>query len=334
MSVADAPHTDVAVTSGATTGQDETASGRRLRRAVILALIAVIAVAPLAIYPIFLMKLMCFALFACAFNLLLGYVGLLSFGHAAFFGMGSYLAAYSAKTWGLPPELAVLSGTTLAVVMGFAFGAIAIRRQGIYFAMITLALAQMTYFFSIQTPAFTGGEDGVQGAPRGKLLGLVDLNDNRALYVVVAVVFILSLLFIQRVIRSPFGQVMRAIRDNQTRAISLGYKVDTYKLLAFVLSAGLAGLAGSMKAIVFQVATLNDVHWSMSGVPVIMTLVGGLGTMFGPVVGAIVFVTMENYLTYLGSWVMVIEGFIFFVCVLFFRQGLLGIIPKRWRRWL
>lgn len=310
------------------------ARGRRLRLAMVALLALAVAVAPAFVYPIFLMKLMCFALFACSLNLLLGYTGLLSFGHAAFFGMGSYVSAYVLKTYGLPPELGILAGTAVGVVLGAAFGALAIRRQGIYFAMITLALGQLIYFLSIQNPWFTGGEDGIQSVPRGRLFGLVDLSNDRTLYAVVGVLFILALLFIIRVVQSPFGEVLRAVRDNADRATSLGYQVAKYKLLAFTLSAGLAGFAGAIKAIVFQVATLNDVHWSMSGQPILMTLVGGLGTIFGPVIGALVFVTSEAYLTYLGSWVLVIQGAVFFFCVLFFRQGLLGILPERLRRWL
>jgi branched-chain amino acid transport system permease protein len=289
----------------------------------------VLLVAPYLAYPVFVMKVMCFALFALAFNLLLGYGGLLSFGHAAYFGMSSYVCAYAAKNWGLTPELAILSGVLVSAVLGLAFGALAIRRQGIYFAMITLALAQMVFFFSLQAPKFTGGEDGIQAVPRGKLFGLIDLTGDRALYYVVAVIFMAGLLLIYRIIHSPFGQVCKAIRDNEPRAISLGYRANQYKLAVFVLSASLAGLAGATKAIVFQLASLTDVHWSMSGEVVLMTLVGGLGTVFGPIVGALVIVSMQNYLASLGAWVTVVQGVIFVVCVLLFREGIVGVIAKK-----
>jgi branched-chain amino acid transport system permease protein len=310
------------------------ASGHRLRLLMVLLLAIIVVVAPMFVYPIFLMKLMCFALFACSLNLLLGYTGLLSFGHAAFFGMGSYDSAYVLKYGGVTPEVGILGGTLVGVLLGAAFGSLAIRRQGIYFAMITLALGQLVYFLSIQNPWFTGGEDGIHGLQRGRLFGLIDLSNDMTLYAVIGALFILGLLFVIRVVQSPFGEVLRAVRDNPDRATSLGYHVSKYRLLAFTLSAGLAGLAGAMKALVFQAATLNDVHWSMSGQPILMTLVGGLGTIFGPVIGAIVFVTSEAYLTYLGSWVMVIQGAVFFFCVLFFRRGLLGTLPERLRRWL
>jgi branched-chain amino acid transport system permease protein len=286
-------------------------------------MLAFFALAPLAIYPVFLMKVMCFALFACAFNLLIGYVGLLSFGHAMFLGMGGYVAAHAAKEWGLTPELAILAGTAAASALGIVSGLIAIRRQGIYFAMITLALAQMVYFFCIQTP-FTHGEDGIQAVPRGRLFGLIDLSDVTAMYVTVLAIFIGGFLLVYRTIHSPFGQVLRAIRENEARAISLGYKTDQYKLVAFVLSAALSGLAGATNALVFQLAALNAVHWTMSGEVVLMTLVGGLGTIFGPVVGALVVLAMENYLAQLGGWVTTVEGLVFVVCVLTFRRGIVG----------
>jgi branched-chain amino acid transport system permease protein len=286
-------------------------------------MVALLAVAPFAVYPVFLMKALCFALFACAFNLLIGYVGLLSFGHAAFLGSAGYAAAHAAKVWAMPPEVAILFGTAVSTVLGFAIGALAIRRQGIYFAMITLALAQLLFFFYVQTP-FTGGEDGIQAVPRGVLLGLLDLRHVMTMYWVVLAVFLGGFLLIYRAIHSPFGQVLKAIRENEPRAISLGYKVDQYKLLAFVLSAGLAGLAGGTKALVFQLASLTDVHWSMSGEVVLMTLLGGLGTVFGPVVGAFIVVTLENYLAQLGAWVTVVQGAIFVVCVLTFRRGVIG----------
>lgn len=286
-------------------------------------MVAVLLVAPLYVYPVFLMKALCFALFACAFNLLIGYVGLLSFGHALFFGWAGYVAAHTAKVWGFTPELAVLAGTGVAAVLGFVSGALAIRRQGIYFAMITLALAQMMYFFALRAK-FTGGEDGIQAVPRGRLFGIIDLSNQTAMYAFVLVVFIGAFLLIYRIIHSPFGEVLKAIRENETRAISLGYKTDQYKLIAFVLSATLAGLAGGTKALVFQLASLTDVHWTMSGEVVLMTLVGGLGTVFGPVVGAVVIVAMETYLAEFGQWVTVIQGAIFVACVLLFRRGIVG----------
>jgi branched-chain amino acid transport system permease protein len=301
-----------------------------LLRAIFVGLALTLLVAPLLFYPVFLMKVLCFALFACAFNLLLGYGGLLSFGHAAYFGMASYVSAYTAKMWGLTPELAILLGGVVAAVLGLAFGALAIRRQGIYFAMITLALAQMVFFFSLQTPRFTGGEDGIQAVPRGRLFGLVSLADDRTLYYVVAAIFFAGLLLIYRIIHSPFGQVLKAIRDNEPRAISLGYRTNHYKLMVFVLSAALAGVGGATKAIVFQLASLTDVHWTMSGEVVLMTLVGGMGTVFGPIAGALVIVTMENYLATLGAWVTVIQGVIFVICVLLFREGIVGVLG----RWL
>ncbi|MDJ0388226.1 branched-chain amino acid ABC transporter permease [Roseomonas sp. E05] len=285
-------------------------------------LVLVIA-GPFFLYPVLLMKLLCFALFACAFNLLIGYVGLLSFGHAMFFGTGGYLAAHAAKVWGLSPELAILVGGAFGAVLGAVTGWIAIRRQGIYFAMITLALAQMVYFFYLQAP-FTGGEDGIQRVPRGALFGLIDLRADMSLYWLVAVIFLAGFLFISRVVHSPFGQVLKAIRENEPRAVSLGYRVDDYKLLAFTLSATLAAVAGSAKAIVFGIATLTDVYWTMSGEVVLMTLLGGLGTLFGPVAGAAVIVMMQNQLAELGAWVTVIQGVIFVVCVLLFRAGIMG----------
>ena len=281
------------------------------------------AVAPFFLYPVFLMQALCFALFACAFNLLIGYVGLLSFGHALFFGWASYLCAHAAKRWGLPPEAAVFFGTAGAAVLGLVSGFLAIRRQGIYFAMITLALAQMMYFVALRAP-FTGGEDGIQDVPRGRLFGLFDLSHEMTMYVFVLVTVLAGFLFIYRVINSPFGEVLKAIRENEPRAVSLGYKTERYKLLAFVLSATLAGLAGALKALVFQLASLTDVYWTMSGEVVLITLVGGLGTVFGPVVGAFVIVTLETYLAQLGQWVLVIQGAIFVVCVLAFRRGIVG----------
>jgi branched-chain amino acid transport system permease protein len=286
-------------------------------------LVALALVAPFFVYPVFLMKALCMALFACAFNLLIGYVGLLSFGHAAFFGMGSYLTAHAVKVWGLPTELGILAGIAVAAALGAVFGYLTIRRSGIYFAMITLAFAQMVFFFCLQIP-FTGGEDGIQAVPRGRLLGIIDLNDTLTMYYFVVAVFLLGFGLIVRTIYSPFGQVLKAIRENEPRAVSLGYDADRYKLLAFILSAALSGLAGSTKAIVFQFASLTDVAWQMSGEVVLMTLLGGIGTILGPVVGAFVIVTMETYLAQAGSWVTIIQGVIFVICVLTFRQGIVG----------
>ncbi|HVS55452.1 MAG TPA: branched-chain amino acid ABC transporter permease [Casimicrobiaceae bacterium] len=291
---------------------------------------ALLAVAPFAgIYPVFLMKALCFALFACAFNLLLGFGGLLSFGHAMFLGTAGYVCAHAAKVWGWPPEAAILAGTGAAATLGLVTGLLAIRRQGIYFAMITLALAQMIYFFCLQAP-FTHGEDGIQSVPRGRLFGLLDLSNTLSMYYFVLVVFIAAFALIYRVVHSPFGQVLKAIRENEPRAISLGYDAERYKLLAFVLSATLAGLAGATKAIVFQLASLTDVHWTMSGEVVLMTLLGGMGTVFGPVVGAFIIIGLENYLAAFGEWVTVITGGIFVVCVLAFRRGIVGEIMAWW----
>jgi branched-chain amino acid transport system permease protein len=295
----------------------------RAQRVAFLLMAAIFAVAPLVVYPVFMMKVMCFALFACAFNLLIGFGGLLSFGHAMFLGTAGYVSAYSAKAWGVTPELAILLGTSASLLLAVLTGLLAIRRQGIYFAMITLALAQMVFFFSLQAP-FTGGEDGIQAVPRGRLFGLVDLSSVTAMYVVVYVIFLGGFLLIYRIVHSPFGQVLKAIRENESRATSLGYDADRYKLAAYVLSGGLAGLAGATKALVFQLASLTDVHWSMSGEVVLMTLLGGLGTIFGPVVGAAVIITMQNYLAQLGAWVTVVQGVIFVICVLAFRRGIVG----------
>jgi branched-chain amino acid transport system permease protein len=313
-----------------------------------VAMVAVLIAAPFFVYPLFVMQALCFALFACAFNLLLGYVGLLSFGHALYFGWASYVAAHLAKvgtisipvwpgspTWvwltlplpPLPPELAILGGTLAGALLGLIAGSLAIRRQGIYFAMTTLALAQMMYFVALQAK-FTGGEDGIQGVPRGVLLGLVDLSSESAMYVTVLVIFLAGFLLIYRIIHSPFGEVLKAIRENEARAISLGYKTDRYKLVAFVLSATLAGLAGSTKAIVLQIASLTDVNWPMSGEVVLMALVGGLGTVFGPVAGAFIVIAMQNYLAQVGQWVTVIQGVIFVLCVLLFRRGVVGELAR------
>jgi branched-chain amino acid transport system permease protein len=291
--------------------------------AAFVVMVVVLVVGPFVLYPVFLMKALCFALFACAFNLLIGYVGLISFGHALFFGWASYVTAYSAKAWGWPPELAIVGGTAIAAVLGVVAGGLAIRRQGIYFAMITLALSQMMYFFALQAK-FTGGEDGIQGVPRGRLFELFDLSHEMTMYFFVLVVFLAGFLLIYRIINSPFGEVLKAIRENELRTISLGYKTERYKLVAFVLSATLAGLAGALNSLVFQLASLTDVHWTMSGDVVLMTLLGGLGTVFGPVVGAFIVIAMQNYLAPFGQWVLVIQGAIFVVCVLLFRRGIVG----------
>ena len=310
-------------------GQDAGMSG--LHKAIFLALFAVALVLPYLLYPVFVMQVMCFALFACAFNLLLGFGGLLSFGHAAYFGSASYVAAYAAKVWGLTPELSILAGTAAAALFGLVFGALSIRRQGIYFAMITLALSQMVYFFSLQAP-FTGGEDGIQSVPRGDLFGLIPLQSSLALYYFVLAVTFGGILLIHRIVHSPFGQVLKAIRENEPRAVSLGYRVDRYKLMVFVLSAALSGLAGATKSQVFQLASLTDVHWMMSGEVVLMTLLGGMGTIFGPIAGAAVIITMQNYLATFGAWVTVIQGAIFVAGVLLFREGIVGVVQKWLKR--
>lgn len=303
-------------------------------------------VAPFQLYPVLLMKMMCFALFACAFNLLIGFTGLLSFGHAAFFGGASYVAGHVLKVWGLPFELGILAGTAFAAGLGFVMGGLAIRRQGIYFTMITLALAQMLFFVFLQAP-FTGGEDGLQSIPRGKLLGMVNLQNDLTMYYVVLAIVVAAFLLIVRIVHSPFGQVLKAVRENEPRATSLGYDADRYKLMAFVLSAALAGLAGSTKAVVLGFGTLTDVHWSMSGLVVLMTLVGGMGTLFGPVIGAIIIIALENKLGDFGSWlatitsvewfntigesVTMVTGLIFVICVLSFRRGIIGELVARIR---
>jgi branched-chain amino acid transport system permease protein len=308
------------------------ARASKTARVGIALMLTALAIAPfVGIYPVFLMKALCFALFACAFNLLLGFGGLLSFGHAMFLGTAGYVSAHAAKIWGLPFELAVLTGTAAAAALGTLVGALAIRRQGIYFAMITLAIAQMMFFFYLQTP-FTHGEDGIQAVPRGRLFGVFDLSSTLTMYYVVLVIFALAFLLIYRVIHSPFGQVLKAIRENEPRTISLGYDADRYKLLAFILSATLAGLAGATKSIVFQLASLTDVHWTMSGEVVLMTLLGGMGTIFGPVVGAFIIIGLENYLSGFGEWVTVITGLIFVVCVLAFRRGIVGELSAWWSK--
>lgn len=307
----------------------DSATGMPLaHRLIFVVLLAFLLVAPMPVfdlYPVFLMKVMCFALFASALNLLLGFGGLLSFGHAAYFGMAGYVSAHAAKIWGLNPEFAIILGTLAAAALGLAVGSLAIRRHGIYFAMVTLAFAQMVYFFALQAP-FTGGEDGIQAVPRGFLFGVVDLWQDINLYYLVLTVFFIGMLVIYRIIHSPFGQVLKAIRDNEARAISLGYAVNRYKLMVFVMSATLAGLAGATKALVFQLASLTDVHWTMSGEVVLMTLLGGMGTVFGPAVGALIIVTMQNYLAHLGAWVTVIQGAIFVISVMLFRKGIIGVI--------
>ncbi len=295
-----------------------------------LVLLAAGLVAPFVGYPIFLMKVLCFALFASAFNLLIGYTGLLSFGHAMFFGFAAYVSGHAAKVWGLTPELAILAGTLSAAGIGAVTGWLAVRRQGIYFAMVTLALAQMVYFICVQAP-FTYAEDGIQSIPRGKLFGVLDLSGDRTMYYLVFAVFMLGLLGIYRIIHSPFGQVLKSIRENEPRALSLGYDVDRYKLVAFILSAALAGLAGATKSLAFGLATLTDVSWQMSGEVVLMTLLGGMGTIFGPALGAAVIVTMQNYLSGMGSMVTVIMGATFVACVLLFRRGIVGEIEHRWK---
>ena len=288
-------------------------------------------IAPMFFYPVFLMKVLCFALFAMAFNLLIGYVGLLSFGHAMFFGFAAYISGYSVKAWGFPTEIGILAGTAMAALIGLVTGAIAIRRQGIYFAMVTLALAQMVFFFCLQMK-FTGGEDGIQAIPRRPLLGVLPIESDFVFYYVVLAIFAAGFLIIHRTIHSPFGQVLKAIRENEARAISLGYAVDQFKLIAFVLSATLAGLAGATKAIVFHLASLTDVTWQMSGEVVLMTLVGGMGTVFGPIVGAAIIVTMQNELASFGEWVLVLQGVIFVATVLLFRRGIVGEVIEFARR--
>lgn len=293
---------------------------------------AVLLIVPFTgIYPFFVMQALCFALLACAFNLLIGYGGLLSFGHAMFLGTAGYVSAHALKVWGLSPELGILVGTAAAAGLGVITGLIAIRRQGIYFAMITLALSQLLYFIYLQTP-FTHGEDGIQGIPQGRMFGFLNLANPTVLYYVVLAGFLIGFLLIFRTINSPFGEILKSIRENEQRAISLGYKTDQYKLLAYIISGTLAGFAGSLKVFVAQNASLTDVHWSMSGEIVLMTLIGGLGTIFGPVVGAFVVTAMQQYLAGYGQWVTVIQGVIFVACVLTFRRGVIGEIAHYFRR--
>ncbi|ACL65160.1 inner-membrane translocator [Anaeromyxobacter dehalogenans 2CP-1] len=296
-----------------------------------LALLAAGLAAPFVVYPVFAMNVLCLALFASAFNLLLGYTGLLSFGHAAFLGASAYATGWALRSWGLPPEVAVLLGTALAAALGLVFGALAIRRSGIYFAMITLGFAQLVYFLVVQLP-WTGGEDGLQGIPRGRALGLIPLDDPRTAYWFVYAAFLAGFWLLHRAIHSPFGHVLRAIRENEPRAVSLGYDVARYKLLAFVLSAGVSGLAGGLKAVVLQFASLSDVHWHRSGEVVLMTLLGGMGTVLGPSVGALLVVALENYLADTGSWVTVITGAVFVACVVAFRRGIVGEVRALVRR--
>jgi len=297
----------------------------RAARLALLAGLAVLIAAPfIGLYPIFMMKALCFAIFACAFNLLLGFTGLLSFGHAAFMGAAAYATGWLVRSAGFPPLLGLVAGMAVAALIGLVVGLIAIRRQGIYFAMITLAMAQMVYFVCLQAP-FTGGEDGLQGVPRGTLFGLLSLDNDVVLYFVVLAIFVAVFLFIVRIVHSPYGQVLKAIRENEPRAISLGYDVDRYKLLAFVLSTALAGLAGGLKTLILGFATLSDVHWSLSGEVVLMTLLGGMGTFAGPVIGAFTIIGLQDYLAdRVGSWVTVIIGAIFVVCVIAFRKGFVG----------
>ena len=290
-------------------------------------LVAFVAAAPFFAYPFFVMQMLCTALFACAFNLLIGYVGLLSFGHAMFLGMASYVSAHAAKEWGFDPELAILTGVVTSALLGLVSGALAIRSHGIYFAMITVALSQMVYFFCVEAP-FTHGEDGIQSVPQGMAFGLFDLSKTPTLYVFTAAVFLVGFFIVYRTVNSPFGEILKAIRENEPRTTSLGYRVVRYKLMAFVLSAALAGLAGATKAIVVQNASLTDVSFGMSGEVVLMTLLGGMGTLYGPVVGAVVVVAMQNYLAQFGEWVTVIQGVIFVACVLLFRRGVVGEIGR------
>jgi branched-chain amino acid transport system permease protein len=305
------------------TSETRNQTANRVQIALSIALLIALIFAPFVLYPVFLMKVLCFALFASAFNLLLGFTGLLSFGHAAFFGGAAYFTAHAVKEWGFSPEAGILLGVAGAAVMGLVIGFFAIRRQGIYFAMITLALSQMFFFFCLQAE-FTKGEDGLQGVPRGHLLGFIDLNEPLNMYFFVLGVFVLGVFAVWRIVHSPFGMILRSIRENENRAISLGYSVNLYKLGAFVMSAALAGLAGGLKALVFQFATLTDVAWQMSGEVILMTLLGGIGTIFGPIFGAAFVVTVQNYLSTTGFPVTVLTGLIFIVCVLLFRRGIVG----------
>ncbi len=306
--------------------QEEARAGEmrsRLNLAIGVAMALAALAAPFIVYPVFLMNVLCFALFASAFNLLIGFVGLLSFGHAAFFGAAAYVTAHAAKVWGFPTELAILAGALAAALLGLIVGFLAIRRQGIYFSMITLALAQMFYFICLQAP-FTHGEDGIQGVPRGMFLGFVSLENNTSLYFLVLAIVAAGHFIIWRIVHSPFGNILKAIRDNEPRAISLGYNADGYKLRAFVLSAALAGLAGGTNAIVFQLATLTGVEWQSSGEVILMTLLGGIGTLTGPPIGAAITIGLQTYLAGVDFPVTVLIGFIFVGCVLLFRRGIAG----------
>ena len=307
---------------------DLTTRNRKANVIAFVVMVALIAVAPFVAYPFFVMQALCFALFACAFNLLIGYVNLLSLGHAMFLGLASYVCAHAAKVWGLEPGSAILLGVLASGALGLVTGALAIRSIGIYFAMITVAFSQMVYFFCVEAP-FTHGEDGIQAVPQGKALGLFDLSNPWILYVFVAILFLFGFLAIQRIVNSPFGEILKAIRENEPRVISLGYRATLYKLAAFTLSAAFAGLAGATKAIVAQNASLTDVAFAMSGEVVLMTLVGGMGTFYGPVVGALIVVSMQNYLAQFGEWVTVIQGVVFVACVLAFRRGIVGELAVR-----
>ena len=318
---------DQTLGGAASTAQRHNIGVPRHHMIIFAALLVFLIAAPFFLYPVFLMKVLCFALFACAFNLLLGYGGLLSFGHAAYFGGAAYVSAHAAKIWGFTPELSILLGAGSAAFLGLVIGALAIRRQGIYFAMVTLAFAQMVFFFALQAP-FTGGEDGIQAVPRNLLFGVFNIAHDRAFYFFVLFIVFAGLLFIYRIIHSPFGQVLKAIRENEPRSVSLGYHVNRYKLAVFVLSATLAGVAGATKALVFQLASLTDVHWSMSGEVVLMALLGGMHTVFGPIIGATLIVTMQNYFAGFGAWVTILQGVIFVIAVLMFREGIVGVLGK------
>ncbi|MBN9082872.1 MAG: branched-chain amino acid ABC transporter permease [Rhizobiales bacterium 62-17] len=314
------------------TASTNPANNTRDESIVFIIMAVVLAIVPFTgLYPYFVMQALCFALFACAFNLLIGYGGLLSFGHAMFLGTAGYVTAHALKVWGFEPALGILLGVAASAALAVLTGLIAIRRQGIYFAMITLALSQLLYFIYLQTP-FTHGEDGIQGVPQGRLFGFIDLSRPLTLYYFVLIVFLLAFLLIFRIINSPFGEILKSIRENEQRAISLGYRADQYKLMAYILSGALAGLAGSMKVLVAQNAGLTDVHWSMSGEVVLMTLLGGLGTIFGPIVGAFIIITMQQYLAQFGQWVIVMQGAIFVICVLTFRRGIVGEIAHYFKR--
>ncbi len=316
------------VTVEAVAAADATERNRKANLVAFVVMLALIVIAPYVAYPFFIMQALCFALFACAFNLLIGYVNLLSLGHAMFQGIASYVCAHAAKVWGLEPVSAILLGVVASAVLGLVTGALAIRSIGIYFAMITVAFSQMVYFVCVEVP-FTHGEDGIQAVPQGRALGLFDLSNPWILYVFVAVVFLFGFLSIMRIVNSPFGEILKAIRENEPRVISLGYRATLYKLAAFTLSAAFAGLAGATKALVAQNASLTDVAFAMSGEVVLMTLVGGMGTFYGPVLGALIVVSMQNYLAQFGEWVTVIQGVVFVACVLAFRRGIVGELAAR-----